>query len=420
MGELILDGGRVAAGPAERPAAPEVLVLPEGAVVLPAFADHHLHLLALAASRRSVDLSTAASLADVLDLVRDATAVQRAGGGGWVRGWGLDESDLAEHRLPTVDELDAVAGTTPVVVHHRTGHLRVRSSAAVGEPPPLPADVLADAVSEVSAALAAAGVVRLCDATHTNDRAALELLGGLPLVQRLDAMVGADRLVGVRPGEVIGSLRVGPAKIMPPRCGLDGVATLVREAHEAGFSAAVHAVDVDEVQAALDGGLGVGDRVEHAALCLPEQVAALAAAGVTVVTQPSFVTERSAKYRAELSAVEHAWLYRLRSLLDAGVAVSGSSDAPVAAAIPLRQVAAAVLRPLGADEQISVAEALRLVSDPVRIGDPADLVVVDTDPLTVAPERIGQIRVLATWRDGRLLHGDVAAWPDLARWQGSP
>lgn len=411
----------VTAAPAERPgAASEALALPQGAVVLPAFTDHHLHLLALAASRRSVDLSAAASLADVLDLVRDAAAVQRAGGGGWVRGWGLDESDLAEHRLPTVDELDAVAGTTPVVVHHRTGHLRVRSSAAIGEPPPLPPDVLAAAVSEVSTALAAAGVVRLCDATHTNDRATLELLGGLPLAQRLDAMVGADRLLGVRAGEVIGSLRVGAAKIMPPRCGPDGVATLVRHAHEAGFAAAVHAVDVDELQAALDGGLGVGDRVEHAGLCLPEQVAALAAAGVTVVTQPSFVTERAAKYRRELTTVEHGWLYRLRSLLDAGVAVRGSSDAPVAAAVPLRQVTAAVRRPLGAGEQISVAEALGLVSDPVRVGDAADLVVVDADPVTVTPQRIGQIRVLATWRDGRLLHGDLAAWPELARWQASP
>lgn len=395
---VVLRSGRIAALDVPH-GAPGVTALPPGAVVLPAFEDDHLHLLATAAARRSIDLSAASCLADVADLLRTAP------GDGWIRAWGIDETDLAEGRLPTTAEVDAWVGGRAAVLHHRTGHDRVVSSAVRGRTaPPLPADELRDAVVELDAALLAAGVVAVTDATHTNDAAALDLLGALPWRVTVRAMVGADRLAGVTPGELRGRVTVTAAKVMPPTVGLDGVAEAMRDSHDAGFAAAVHAVDVDEVDAALRAS-APGDRVEHAGLVLPEQVEALAAARVTVVTQPAFVVDRAAKYRGALSEVERSWLYRVRSLLDAGIPVRASSDAPVVWPDPLRTVAAAVDRELGVGERVDLATAFGLVCAPLRVGGPGDLVVLDADPFVVGPRRCA---VLATVRAGVVVAGSLS------------
>lgn len=395
---VVLRSGRVASFDVD-PNVAGAVPLPPGAVVLPAFEDPHLHLLATAAARRSVDLSVARSFDEIADLLRAAP------GAGWIRAWGIDETDLAERRLPTPTEVDDWVGGRPAVLHHRTGHTRVASTAAEGRAaPPLPADELRDAVVELDASLAAAGVVAVTDATHTNDGAALRLLGSFPWRVAVTAMVGADRLHDVPPGARFGAVTVGAAKVMPPAIGVDRVPGVLRAVHEAGFAAAVHAVDVDEVDATLRGAMA-GDRVEHAGLVLPEQVEVLAAAGVTVVTQPAFVVERAEKYRVELTDVEHGWLYRVRSLLEAGVPVRASSDAPVVAPDPLRTVAAAMERTLGVAERVDATTAFGLVSSPLRIGGPADLVVLDADPFVVGPRRC---RVVATIRSGVVVAGTLS------------
>ncbi len=413
--DLALAGPVLTLDPA-RPVAPGVVVrngrivsfsvvdgarrLPAGAVAVPGFHDPHLHLLAMAAARRSVDLSGAVSLAQVGERLRSAP------GGGWVRAWGLDEYDVAERRLPTLEELDAWVPHRPLVVHHRTGHHRlvntVASVAGVA-PPPLPFDELAAAVREVDAELAEAGVVAVTDATHTNDRAALELLASLRFTVRVTAMVGADRLAGLAAGSVVGGrVRVGPAKVMPPAVGLDAVPELMRAARAAGFVAAVHAVDVDEVEAALAGAVA-GDRFEHAGLVLPEQVERMAAIGVRVVTQPAFVTRRAAKYSTELSEVEIGWLYRIRSLLEAGIEVRASSDAPVVPARPLEAVfAASIRRDLAPSERIDVESALSLNARTLTLGGRGDVVVLSADPRVAPPD---EVHVVATVRDGAVVFG---------------
>jgi len=419
-GVVVRDGRLVAlpgdeAAPHDATSGVPAVALPPGAVVTGAFVDHHLHLLAAAARRWSVDLSTARTLAEVFDLLGDAARAEPHDSS-WLRAWGIDETDLAERRLPTTDELERVVAGRPLVVHHRTGHAELRTAAARHGRAPAPGpERIAGAVEALGGDLAAAGVVAVTDATHTNDRATLGLLGSLPLPQAVTAMVGWDRLGGLDglvPGSTVDGATVGPAKVMPPACGLGGVRDAVARAHDAGFAVALHAVDVDELQAGLDGGLGPGDRVEHLGLCLPEQLDELAVRRITVVTQPAFVMHRAAKYRQELSEVELGWLYRLRTLLDAGVEVRLSSDAPVVPARPLEAVAAAVGRALGPSERIDVDSALRLATLPLTVGGPADLVVLGADPRSTAPEALAGLTVLAVWRAGRLVHGDGARWPE--------
>jgi hypothetical protein len=96
------------------------------AVVLPGLWDAHAHLLQTGLTLRAADLSGARNLADVFDLVREA-----AGRGDDVAlCYGLDESNLAEKRLPTGAELDAAAPDTPVVVVRVDSHSLAVNGAA--------------------------------------------------------------------------------------------------------------------------------------------------------------------------------------------------------------------------------------------------------------------------------------------------
>ncbi len=77
-----------------------------GAVVMPAFADAHVHLMQTAVEAISVDLTGAADVDEVLERLRTGCAGAH---GEWVIASCLDETCLREQRVPTTDELDAVS-----------------------------------------------------------------------------------------------------------------------------------------------------------------------------------------------------------------------------------------------------------------------------------------------------------------------
>lgn len=356
------------------------------------FVDEHLHLLAMAAERLSVDADRP-TIAGVLDAIGDHA--QNAPRGTWIRAVGYDDALLEERRHPTRAELDEAGGDHPVVLHHRTGHLAVLNSEALialGVPdrsdgflvdrhdllakvPKLPIGELSYALDDVLGELAASDVVAATDATHTNDREALEFLDR-PSPVEITAMAGWDRLAGLDYGERVGRVLVGPAKIMPGRDGQALTATgevsslgeAVASAHESGFPVAVHVMDIDTLAGTLDAleasapPAGLLDRIEHCSLALPEQLDRLSRLPVAVVTQPSFVTRRAAKYREQLTDVEQQWLWPLGSLLRRDIPVRFSSDAPVAPSRPKEWLEAATRRDLNPAERISLSEALAAAS----------------------------------------------------------
>lgn len=379
------------------------------------YRDDHLHLLACAAVRRSVDVGDATSLAELLGTIREAARERTAdeGPAAWLRVWGYDDALLVERRHPTIAELDASTGARPAVLHHITGHVAVVNTAAgrvlglgAGELLVERHDLLAavprpdraatvSGVASVLTDLAAAGISACTDATHTNDLAALQLLAEAAAAEPsvdVTAMVGADRLdslgdlaFGERipsPPDAAGAagVRVGHAKVMPPHD--DGaIADQVAASRAHGFPVAVHVMDIDTLQATLDAleahppmpagtatsdarRLGPGgvapDRIEHCALALPEQLDRIARLGVAVVTQPSFVTRRAQKYREQLSPTEQAWLWPLASLLRRGIRVTLSSDAPTVPPDPAEWIEAATGRDIAPAERIDAETARRL------------------------------------------------------------
>jgi predicted amidohydrolase YtcJ len=332
------------------------------------FADEHVHLLAAAAARISIDLSPAAAptIAAALEILRASDA--RADAPSWLRATGFDDALVAERRGPTTAELDA-AVRGPVVVHHATGHAQYRNSAAGTETAPR-LDLrqpLADFANEARSH----GVVHFTDATATNGPDEFDYLRRAGLPQSLTVMMGATRLAdahdaGLTFGHQHGRCRVGHAKVSAPA---DDIANLVRAAHQQGWPVAVHVVGMEVLEATLAAFEasappdGTFDRIEHLSLSLPEHIEriALLHPRPLVVTQPSFLWHRRRKYRAALTELEQTWLYRVGSLRRAGIEVAFSSDAPVVPSRPQEWIDAAVKRHgFGSDEAVDASEAAHL------------------------------------------------------------
>jgi predicted amidohydrolase YtcJ len=98
----------------------------DGALVTPTFVDAHVHTSATGLGLRSVDLSDALSLRQVLDTIEQA-ARRRAGRAVYAPNW--DERNWPEHRPPSSAELDRAAYGGVVYSPRVDGHSAVISSA---------------------------------------------------------------------------------------------------------------------------------------------------------------------------------------------------------------------------------------------------------------------------------------------------
>lgn len=391
----------------------------DGGALLPGLADHHLHLLAMAAERWSVDCSPAA----VGNRAGLREALRAGPPGAWVRGVRYDESSTGG----PLDRwtLDALADDRPVRLQHRGGALWILNSRAVrelrladAEHPGVERDAAAEPTGRiwradgwlrerlerygahpsrdpwaelagVSRELAALGVTTVTDATPDlpadTVRAFAAARADGRLTQRLH-LLGADD-VPARHG-----VTIGPRKIVIEDHELPSLPELadrISGARQLGRAVAVHCVSREALVlllAAFDElGTRPGDRIEHAALIPPEFLRTIRELGLRVVTQPGFVAAKGDHYRAEVDPADLPDLYRHASLLDAGVPVAASSDAPYGPVDPWRILRAARDRrtdsgqPLGSAEAVPVARTLAgMLSDPADPGGRAREIVPGT------------------------------------------
>ncbi len=199
----------------------------------------------------------------------------------------------------------------------------------------------------------------------------------------------------------------------------------VESAHLAGLQVCIHAIGDRATRDAVDLLAEVvaahpgphRHRVEHASVLDDATVERMAEVGVAAVVQP--ISLRSeAHWLARCVGPERLGrTYPLRRLLDAGVTVAGSSDAPIEATDVLAAMSAAVDRALVPEQAISGAEAVELYTRGGAVvrgtgdelgalapGRRADLVVLDADPTRIAADRIAGIEVLATIVAGVVHH----------------
>jgi predicted amidohydrolase YtcJ len=316
--------------------------------------------------------------------------------------------------------------------------------------------------------LAAFGLTTACDADLSRDTFAAfaEADAAGQLSQRIYGLVvhdQADWLVsaGLR-GRQSGRLAVEAAKIwadggmssrtaaihgsypVPPYgSGImyferDELTEMVRDLDARGFQVCVHAQGDRAIETVLDAyaatlAPGRGNprrhRIEHGGAMYPPLTARAAALRIVVVSQPGFLSVLGDGFAAAFP--DHGdQLYPFASWQRAGIAVAGSSDAPVITADPLIGIRDAILRRtgggrvLGPAERLPARDALALYTTRAAFachrdgeigslepGKLADFVVLDKNPLQAEPEQIPGIQVLATVLGGTPVYQPAGIFP---------
>lgn len=207
------------------------------------------------------------------------------------------------------------------------------------------------------------------------------------------------------------------------------LAEMVRAVHGSGSRLAVHAngdraisllLDLIEATEAESPRPDAHHRIEHCSVITPEILARMKRLGMIAVPFGSYVHYHAGKLLEWYGAARAERMFAHRSLLDAGVAVAGSSDYPCGPFEPLLAMQSCVTRrgsdgvSIGPSQRISPLEALELyttggvyasgeaeVKGRLAPGYLADFVVLGGDPTTVPPDEIAAIPVLATYVGGR-------------------
>lgn len=171
---------------------------------------------------------------------------------------------------------------------------------------------------------------------------------------------------------------------------------------------------------------GPSIRIEHAAMPTAKTLKRAAETGIAFVPQPIFLYAEIESYLKNLGLERTQTTYPINSMLDAGIKVAFSSDAPATAwadpVNPFVSIKAAVTRiaydgtDVGQDQRVDVPTAIRLYTESaqevIRIPNigklakdyRADFIVLDRDILEININEIDDVRVEETYMDGHLVY----------------
>jgi predicted amidohydrolase YtcJ len=210
----------------------------------------------------------------------------------------------------------------------------------------------------------------------------------------------------------------------------DELRELCRETHDASWRIATHAIGDVAIGQMLDiyetlgpHRRGFAHRIEHFGLPDASQLARAAALGVIAAPQAIFIHSLGRNFRNCLPDALLPRTYPLRAMLDAGIPIALSSDAPVVEDDnPLLGMMAAITRRdkeghlIAPEQAIDAREALygytmggAIASGDernrgsVEVGKWADLAVLSADPLSVPPETLPGITVDLTLVGGQIV-----------------
>lgn len=445
--DILLSNGRIAAVGPDLPATGVAEIDADGRWASPGLWDNHVHLGQWTVNRGWIDLSGTDSPEDVLDRVRQVLPTTRPGqaifGFGfriavWEERAEVAALDAMCNDRPIIlisgDAHNGWLNTNAQQVLGASPHESVIEElewfdiyARVGE-----VFDVSPTVYDYSATIAAAhrmGVVGVVDLEFEpgfrrwaerieQGVAPLRVRSGVYPVD-LDDVIAA----GLRSGDPIAGselVRMGPLKIISdgalntrtayccqpytdsepgnPLLGTlnysrQEVTELMRRATEAGLEVAIHGIGDAATRQSLDAFEATGARgsIEHGQLVRYRDIRRIAALGVRASVQPAHLLD-------DRDVAMHCWsdrtdrCFSFASMLQAGVDLRMGSDAPVAPLDPWLAMAAAVHRsaddrePWHPEQNLTAHQAWLASLDqpgPVAFGKPADVVLLDRDPLHV-------------------------------------
>ncbi|MGE5653277.1 MAG: amidohydrolase, partial [Bacillota bacterium] len=212
----------------------------------------------------------------------------------------------------------------------------------------------------------------------------------------------------------------------------DEINAIFAAAHEHGLQVSGHAIGDRAMQLMLNGFRHVlatkptpdaRPRIIHAQITTPGILAEMQEMGVVADIQPTFVGTDlhivEQRVGHERATATYAW----RTMREMGIATAGGSDSPVESCSPLLGIYSAVTRqdadgyPAGGwlpNQKLTAEESIELftmgsafacfeegIKGSISAGKLADLVVLAEDITAVAPEKIKDVQVVATYVGGK-------------------
>lgn len=231
-----------------------------------------------------------------------------------------------------------------------------------------------------------------------------------------------------------------PAASVEPFYSATELAELVRPLDRDGISVKVHAIGDRAVATVIDAielvrrtnNFGPLHQIAHMGFIRQADIARMAGLGIVADLGPAmwFPTTGQARLRKFMDPAKVEGSYPIADLLKAGVLACAGTDWPCAAPSPgpWFGLTGVVTRKnpsgkpdgmLNPSRHVDVADALRLftinpakamglgsVAGSIEVGKSADFIILDRDILSVAPDDIVGTNVLATFFEGRLVHGN--------------
>lgn len=205
---------------------------------------------------------------------------------------------------------------------------------------------------------------------------------------------------------------------------VENLEAMVQNARSNGDAIAVHMIGDQAIEMVLDTiekypvPEGKHDRLIHISLLRPDLIERMAKLPVVCDIQPTFLTSDMPWVEEYIGSSRAEYLYPFKTLLDKGLILGGSSDAPIEKVNPFLGIHALITRQkdgtvYNPSEVVSRYDAFKMytteaakivyredIQGQIKAGYFADFIVLDRDVMKVEADELQETKVLKTIIDG--------------------
>ncbi|PUU88359.1 amidohydrolase [Halanaerobium sp.] len=105
----------------------------KGKTLIPGFCDSHLHTVMYGSELDKIDLSAVKSIKELIEIGKKYIKNKDFKARDWIFGWGWNQENFTEDRLPTAKDLDKISTDHPIVFKRECRHVLTANTVALKE-----------------------------------------------------------------------------------------------------------------------------------------------------------------------------------------------------------------------------------------------------------------------------------------------